>query len=89
VRVDDSDVPGRGQPLAQVGNSGESDEPHVHMHVQNRPYDYTGHSSNLFTYPTTFRDANVTPSGIRPRADAGELHGGDRIQPGSPPLARP
>jgi hypothetical protein len=81
VRVHVGDRVRRGQPLAQVGNSGESDEPHLHMHVQNRAYDYTGDSSNLFTYPMTFRDVRVTSSGIWPRADAGELRSGDRIRP--------
>jgi hypothetical protein len=81
VRVEVGDRVQRGQQLAQVGNSGESDEPHLHMHVQNRPYDYTGNSDNLFTYPMTFRDANVTPSGIWPHADAGELRSGDHIHP--------
>jgi hypothetical protein len=82
VRVRVGDRVRRGQSLAQVGNSGDSDEPHLHMHVQNRPYDYTGNSDNLFTYPMTFRDTQVTPSGIWPRADAGELRSGDRIHPG-------
>ncbi len=80
LRVEVGDEVIRGQPLARVGNSGESDEPHLHMHVQNRPYDYTGDESNLFTYPMTFRDAGVEASGIWPRADAGELRSGDRIQ---------
>jgi hypothetical protein len=81
VRVRVGDHVRRGQPLAQVGNSGESSEPHLHMHVQNRPYDYTGNQNNLFTYPMTFRDAQVEASGIWPRADAGELRSGDRIRP--------
>jgi hypothetical protein len=80
VRVDVGDRVRRGEPVAQVGNSGESDEPHLHMHVQNRPYDYTGDESNLFTYPMTFRDIQVTPSGIWPRATAGELRSGDHIR---------
>jgi hypothetical protein len=80
VRVQVGERVRRGQPLAQVGNSGESDEPHLHMHVQNRPYDYTGNSDNLFTYPMTFRDAKIEPSGIWPRADAGELRSGDHIR---------
>jgi hypothetical protein len=81
VRVNVGDRVRRGQPLAQVGNSGESDEPHLHMHVQNRPYDYTGNEDNLFTYPMTFRDTRVNASGIWPRANAGELRSGDRIRP--------
>ena len=81
VSVNVGDRVRRGQPLAQVGNSGESDEPHLHMHVQNRPYDYTGNESNLFTFPMTFRDTRVKASGIWPRADAGELRSGDRIRP--------
>jgi hypothetical protein len=81
VRPDVGDRVLRGQPLAQVGNSGESDEPHLHMHVQNRPYDYTGNHNNLFSYPMSFRDARVKASGIWPRANAGELRSGDRISP--------
>ena len=84
VRVKVGDRVSRGQPLAQVGNSGESDEPHLHMHVQNRRYDYTGDSSNLFTYPMTFHNIRVDASGIWPRADAGELRSGDRIRPEVP-----
>jgi hypothetical protein len=74
----------RGQLVARVGNSGDSDEPHLHMHVQNRPYDYTGNEDDLFTYPMTFRHAAIAPSGIWPRADAGELRSGDHIRTESP-----
>ena len=68
---------------AQVGNSGESDVPHLHMHVHNRPYDYTGNENNLFTYPMTFRNTHVNASGLWPRPNAGELRSGDRIRPAS------
>jgi murein DD-endopeptidase MepM/ murein hydrolase activator NlpD len=37
VRVRPGQRVARGQVLGRVGNSGNSSEPHIHLHVQNRP----------------------------------------------------
>ncbi len=86
VRVRVGDRVRRGQLLARVGNSGtQGTFPHLHMHVQNRPYDdHRGSEDGRYTYPMTFRRARVTPSGVWPRTDSGELRSGDRIRSASP-----
>ncbi len=85
ARVRVGDRVRRGQLLARVGNSGtQGTFPHLHMHVQNRPYDHRGSEDGRYTYPMTFRRARVTPSGVWPRTDSGELRSGDRIRSASP-----
>jgi Peptidase family M23 len=62
ARVGIGDHVRRGQPLARVGNSGNTDEPHLHLQVQNRPtfqrrpnFKY-GDFEGFRTYPMVFRD---------------------------------
>ena len=47
-----------GQVLGQVGDSGNSGEPHLHLQVQNRPA-FDLEDRGLRTYPILFRDATV------------------------------
>lgn len=73
LRVQVGDRVAAGQLLAQVGNSGNTDEPHVHIQVQNRPdLDATDPDPGLVTWPILFRDVVVTRGGgqsVQPRAD--------------------
>ena len=62
ARVGVGDRVRRGQPLALVGNSGNTDEPHLHLQVQNRPtfqrrpeFEYSDFEG-FRTYPMVFRD---------------------------------
>ncbi len=47
-----------GQVIGQVGDSGNSGEPHLHLQVQNRPI-FDLEDRGLRTYPILFRDATV------------------------------
>ena len=48
----------RGQPIAQVGNSGSTSEPHLHLQVQNQPT--SGPSTQgLRTYPMLLREVEL------------------------------
>ena len=70
----------RGEPLARVGNSGNTSEPHVHLQVQNRPtFDLA--DEGLRTFPMVFPNAQVT-RGTRGRAPVGaDLRRGDLVGP--------
>ena len=49
-----------GQPLARVGNSGNSDEPHLHLQAQNSPtFDVIKPPAGLRTYPLVFDNVEV------------------------------
>lgn len=53
IRVKPGDTVQTGDVLAQVGNSGNSDFPHLHIHIQDSPvYDY----DKTKTYPIRFRN---------------------------------
>jgi peptidase M23-like protein len=52
----------RGQPLARVGNSGNTSEPHVHVQVQNKPA-FAIDLAGLRTYPILWRDTVLTRGG--------------------------
>jgi hypothetical protein len=54
--VDVGDRVSPGQPLAQVGNSGNTSEPHLHIQVQNVSTFDVG-DPGVRTYPILFRDA--------------------------------
>ncbi len=60
-----------GQVLGQVGDSGNSGEPHLHLQVQNRPT-FDLEDRGLRTYPMLFRDATVADvrrgDSVEPRA---------------------
>ena len=74
VRV--GDVVRRGQPLAEVGNSGHTNEPHLHLQVQTSP----ATSNAERTCPMVFRNVQVTRGGAWPWRDSRELRSGDLIR---------
>ena len=74
VRV--GDVVRRGQRLAAVGNNGHSNEPHLHLQVQNSP---AGMDADR-TYPIAFRNVQITRAGAWPTGDSGELRTGDLVR---------
>jgi len=58
LRVDVGDPVRRGQVIGQVGDSGNSDEPHLHLQVQNKPtFDVA--DRDIRTYPILFDGATV------------------------------
>jgi murein DD-endopeptidase MepM/ murein hydrolase activator NlpD len=74
VRV--GDAVRRGQPLAEVGNSGHTNEPHLHLQVQE-----SAASSNAErTLPMVFRNVQITRGGPWPWRDRGELRSGDLVR---------
>jgi murein DD-endopeptidase MepM/ murein hydrolase activator NlpD len=59
VQVQVGDVVRRGQVLGQVGDSGNSGEPHLHIQIQNTPtFDVESHK--IRTYPILFEGATVS-----------------------------
>ncbi|MFN0281425.1 MAG: M23 family metallopeptidase [Kineosporiaceae bacterium] len=63
-----------GEPLAAVGNTGHTNEPHLHLQIQDSP---TGREDAMRTYPVVFRNADVSRGGLWPFGDRGELRTGD------------
>ncbi len=76
ITVQAGDLVRRGQPLAAVGNSGHTNEPHLHLQVQDNP---TGDDA-VRTFPMVFRDVSITRNGPWPRADSRELRTGDLVR---------
>lgn len=76
VTVQVGDVVRRGQPLAAVGNNGHSNEPHLHLQVQ----DSAAGSNADHTYPVVFRDVHITRGGAWRWGDSRELRTGDLIR---------
>ncbi len=74
VRV--GDVVRQGQPLAAVGNNGHSNEPHLHLQVQDSPADADAER----TYPVVFRSVDITRGGRWPWGDSRELRTGDLVR---------
>ena len=66
----------RGQRLAAVGNNGHSDEPHLHLQVQDSP---VGADADT-TYPMVFRSVRITRGGPWPWPVSHEPHAGDLMQ---------
>ena len=78
VRV--GDLVRSGHPLAEVGNSGHTNEPHLHLQVQDSPA-----SANADrTYPIVFRDAEIVRGGVWPWGPSGEPRTGDLVQGRTP-----
>jgi hypothetical protein len=51
---------GRGETIGLVGNSGNSDEPHLHVQAQNKAiFDVNRPPPGLITYPLVFDDVQV------------------------------
>jgi murein DD-endopeptidase MepM/ murein hydrolase activator NlpD len=69
LRVRVGDQVRRGQLIGQVGDSGNSDEPHLHIQVQNKPT-FDVEDRAIRTYPILFDGATVS-----------DLRRGDSVQP--------
>jgi hypothetical protein len=76
VSVQVGDVVRQGQPLATVGNNGHSNEPHLHLQVQDSA---AGMNADR-TYPMVFRDVHITRGGAWPWGDSRELRTGDLVR---------
>ncbi len=74
VRV--GDVVNSGQPLAAVGNNGHSNEPHLHLQVQDSP---VGGDADR-TFPMVFRNVEITRGGAWPWGDSREPRTGDLVE---------
>ncbi len=59
LRVRVGDQVRRGQVIGQVGDSGNSDEPHLHIQVQNKPT-FDVEDRDIRTYPILFDSATVS-----------------------------
>jgi murein DD-endopeptidase MepM/ murein hydrolase activator NlpD/pimeloyl-ACP methyl ester carboxylesterase len=81
VTVQVGDLVRRGQPLAAVGNNGHSNEPHLHLQVQ----DSAASADAGMTYPIVFRNVHISRGGAWPWADGREVRTGDLISPSDPP----
>jgi murein DD-endopeptidase MepM/ murein hydrolase activator NlpD len=77
VTVQVEDVVRRGQLLAAVGNTGNTNEPHLHLQVQDSP---SGGTDADRTYPMVFRNVTLTRAGAWPWGDSRELRTGDLVQ---------
>jgi murein DD-endopeptidase MepM/ murein hydrolase activator NlpD len=68
-----------GQALARVGNSGNSDEPHLHIQVQDsRSVDI--HHGGVHTYPILFRNVVLIRDGAVTHPARADLRRGDRFR---------
>ena len=77
ITVKVGDVVRQGQPLAAVGNSGHTNEPHLHMQVQDSP---TGTEDADRTYPMVFHNVHITRGGAWPLGNSRELRNGDLVR---------
>lgn len=68
-----------GQALARVGNSGNSDEPHLHIQVQDSPTTDI-HHAGVRTVPIVFRDVELIRGGDQTRPVATDLRRGDAFR---------
>lgn len=68
----------RGQPIAAVGNNGQSSQPHLHMHVVDHPEGENEPGQR--TYAMVFRDMQITRGGAWPWGDGRELRTGDVVR---------
>jgi len=74
VRV--GDIVHQGQPLAAVGNNGHSNQPHLHLQVQDSP---AGADAER-TYPMLFRNVHITRGGAWPGSDSRGVRTGDLVR---------
>ena len=74
VRVGDEVL--SGDPLAAVGNSGHTNEPHLHLQVQSS----RAISNADRTYPIAFRNVQITRGGPWPWSDERILRTGDTVR---------
>jgi murein DD-endopeptidase MepM/ murein hydrolase activator NlpD len=78
-----------GQPIARVGNSGNTSEPHVHIQAQSLPtgigdvatLDAPVVLRTLHTYPLLFSDVVLIRRGVESRPAAADPRRGDSLRP--------
>jgi Peptidase family M23 len=68
----------QGQALARIGNSGASDEPHLHIQVQNSRRANI-HDAGVRTVPILFRGVTLIRAGQTSHPSVADLRRGDRI----------
>jgi hypothetical protein len=87
IRVAVGDRVRTGQVIAQVGNSGNTDEPHVHIQAQNLPEldlgtdDPIGLLRSIRTFPLVFRDVTLTRGGTVSTPTLADPRRGDLLTP--------
>jgi hypothetical protein len=87
IRVAVGDRVGAGQVIAQVGNSGNTDEPHIHIQAQNLPEldlgtdDPIGVLRSIRTFPLVFRDVALTRGGTVSTPAVADPRRGDLVSP--------
>ena len=81
IRVSVGDRVRRGDVIALIGNSGNSDEPHLHIQAQNSStFDVLMPPVNLTTYPLLFDDMVVRRNGAVQHPNLADLRRGDTFQ---------
>jgi len=80
ARVAVGDTVGRGQLIAQVGNSGDTSEPHLHLQVQNGPKFGPSAQQGLRTYPLLLRDVVLVRGGQQATPPQADPRRDDRIR---------
>jgi murein DD-endopeptidase MepM/ murein hydrolase activator NlpD len=80
IRVEVGDRVRRGQVLGKCGNSGNSSEPHLHVHLQDGP-----RIEASWGIEAVFNDVNVIRDGVSERRSEYSFRKGDKV---SPPLSR-
>jgi hypothetical protein len=76
VTVEVGDSVRSGQPIAEVGNNGNSNEPHLHLQVQ----DSAAATDADRTYPIVFGNVDIDRGGPWPFGDGREPRTGDLVQ---------
>jgi murein DD-endopeptidase MepM/ murein hydrolase activator NlpD len=70
----------RGEIIGLVGNSGNSDEPHLHVQAQNKAiFDVNKPPPGLITYPLLFDDVHVVRDDQVVPVQPADLRRGDRF----------
>jgi len=79
VKVSVGDEVRHGQPIAQVGNSGNTGAPHLHIQVQNLPK-LSVTLAGLYTHPILFRNVVFARGGEERTRTKADLRRGDRVR---------